>query len=87
MSYGCYECHGTVAQGNYFVGPPLAPKPIPFAVLVTYIRRPSGQMPSYSTSILPDRDAADIYAYLLSILPAKPVGAIPLLSHFSVTPK
>ena len=60
MSYGCYECHGTVAQGNYFGAPHLAPHPIPFAALLGYIRKPAGQMPSYAASILPEKDVSDI---------------------------
>ena len=30
LKYGCYECHGTLGQGNGFSGPTLAPHPIPF---------------------------------------------------------
>lgn len=87
MNYGCYECHGTVAQGNYNGIPHLAPHPLPYAALVGYIRRPSGQMPAYSAAILPDKDAADIWTYLSSIPPGKAVSAIPLLSSVPTKPK
>jgi len=87
MKYGCYECHGTVAQGNYFGAPHLAPHPLPYAALVAYIRRPGGQMPSYSAKILPDRDAADIWAYLASIPVGKSSSAIPLLESTTTKPK
>ncbi len=86
-SYGCYECHGTVAQGNYNGIPHLAPHPLPFGALLSYIRRPSGQMPSYSAAILPDKDAADIWAYLASIPAGKPESEIPALSGTTTKPK
>ena len=87
MSYGCYECHGTVAQGNYFGAPHLAPHPIPFAALLGYIRKPAGQMPSYAASILPEKDVSDIYAYLSSIPAGKTAPEIPMLSGVTTKPK
>jgi ubiquinol-cytochrome c reductase cytochrome c subunit len=87
MKYGCYECHGTVAQGNYNGIPHLAPHPLPEAALIGYIRRPSGQMPSYSAAILPDKDAADIWAYLASIPAGKTAAEIPALSAISTKSK
>ena len=80
MKYGCYTCHGTQASGNYFSGIKIAPHPLPFGVISKYIRNPAGDMPSYSTKILPDKDLADIYAYLLSIPVGKAAGDIPLLN-------
>jgi ubiquinol-cytochrome c reductase cytochrome c subunit len=87
MKYGCYECHGTLGQGNYFSGPRIAPHPLPFAVISRYIRKPTGQMPSYSTAILPERDLADIRAYLATIPSGKPATAIPLLNGVATKPK
>jgi ubiquinol-cytochrome c reductase cytochrome c subunit len=87
LKYGCYECHGTVAQGNYMGIPHLAPHPLPQAALIGYIRRPSGQMPSYSAAILPDKDAADIWAYLASIPAGKSAASIPALSGVNTKPK
>src|SRR5271170_2338308 len=76
---GCYECHGTQAQGG--TGPKLAPKPLPLAALSAFVRKPSGGMPPYTSKVLPDSELADIYAYLLSI-PAPPaLKDIPLLSQ------
>jgi ubiquinol-cytochrome c reductase cytochrome c subunit len=87
LKYGCYECHGTQAQGNYTGIPHLAPHPIPQAALLAYIRKPGGEMPSYSAAILPDRDAEDIWAYLNSIPAAKPPGDIPALAGVNTKPK
>jgi mono/diheme cytochrome c family protein len=86
MRDGCYECHGTVAQGGGAraggVGPMLAPKPPPFSAVLSQLRRPADLMPAYSTAILSDQDAANIYAYLQSIGPGKSAAAIPLLSGY-----
>jgi ubiquinol-cytochrome c reductase cytochrome c subunit len=87
LKYGCYECHGTVAQGNYTGIPHLAPKPIPLPALLAYIRKPGGEMPSYSAAILPDKDAADIWAYLASLPATKPVSSIPALASVSTKAK
>jgi hypothetical protein len=86
MSFGCYECHGTVGQGNYGTGARIAPHPPPWSVVNSYVRRPSGDMPSFSVKILPDATLADIYAYLMSIPEGKPGSALPLLSS-TMTPK
>ena len=87
MSYGCYECHGTMAQGNYFGGPHLAPSPPAWAVVSAYVRKPALQMPSFNAKILPERDLADIYAYLRSIPPAKSPSQIPALAGVSTSSK
>jgi len=72
---GCYECHGTVAQGG--TGPRLAPRPLAATALAAYIRKPGPGMPPYSEKVLTDAEAADIRAYLASI--AEPPKDIPLL--------
>jgi ubiquinol-cytochrome c reductase cytochrome c subunit len=86
LSFGCYECHGTVGQGNYGTGARIAPKPPPWSVVSSYVRRPSGDMPSFSVKILPDATLADIYAYLMSIPAGKPGSQIQLLNS-TMTPK
>ncbi|HXP92704.1 MAG TPA: cytochrome c [Candidatus Binatia bacterium] len=92
---GCYECHGYQGQGNGRrgqgggggdVGPIIAPKPPAWASFVKQVRTPRQIMPTYSTNILSDKDAADIYAYLLSIPDAKDPKAIPLLNGVTLTP-
>ena len=81
MSYGCYECHGTMAQGNYFGGPHLAPSPLPWAAVSAYVRKPALQMPSFNAKILPDKDLADIYGFLQSLKAPPSVKDIPLLNN------
>jgi len=87
LSYGCYECHGTVGQGNYGTGAMIAPHPPPWSVVSAYVRKPSGNMPSFSTKILPDKDLADIYAYLQSIPAGKAYTQLPILNATTMKPK
>jgi ubiquinol-cytochrome c reductase cytochrome c subunit len=87
LSYGCYECHGTVGQGNYGTGAMIAPHPPPWPVVNAYVRKPAGNMPSFSTAILPDKDLADIYAYLQSIPAGKTYSQLPILSSTTLKPK
>jgi len=76
---GCYQCHGYEAQGAAPTGPRLGPKPVAYAQFQKYVRQPTGQMPPYTVRSIPDKDLADIYAFLQS-LPAPPAAeSIPAL--------
>ncbi|SRR5258706_6826179 len=66
VKYGCYECHGREGQGSSMTGPRLAPNPIPFDALVSYVRRPMREMPPYTDKVVSDQELADIYAFLKS---------------------
>lgn len=77
---GCYQCHGREAQGGLETGPRLGPKPIPFAALQKYVRQPTGQMPPYTAKVVPDKDLADIYAFLQTVAAPPPAKSIPLLN-------
>ena len=63
---GCYQCHGREGQGSIVTGPRIAPDPVPFDVLVSYLRKPTGEMPPYTAKVVSDQDLADIYAFLKS---------------------
>ena len=76
---GCYECHGREGQGSIMSGPRIAPDPPPFEVVSTYIRKPKGEMPPYTIKVLPDKDLADIYAFLESRPQPPTAKAMPLL--------
>jgi len=67
VSVGCYQCHGYEAQGSTATGPRLGPRPLPFAALSRYVRRPSGQMPPYTAKVVSDAELADVYAFLQSL--------------------
>ena len=79
--YGCYECHGREAQGGGYNGPRLAPDPVPFSVVQSYIRHPQGEMPPYTEKVVSDKDLADIYAFLRSQPEPPPVKSFPILNH------
>lgn len=78
---GCYECHGYQGQGAAQTGAArVGPPQLSFDGFKTYIRKPTNQMPPYTAKAVPDKDVADIYAYLKSI-PMPPKGKdIPLLN-------
>jgi mono/diheme cytochrome c family protein len=78
VSDGCYECHGREGQGAS-TGPRLAPRPPTFTTFSRYVRRPTGQMPPYTTKVLSDSDLADIHAFLQSQPQPPSAASIPLL--------
>ncbi len=81
MADGCYECHGRMGQGAAQTGAArIGPPILPFEAFQGYVRSPANNMPPYSAKAVPDKDLADIYAYLKSI-PMPPKGKdIPLLN-------
>jgi mono/diheme cytochrome c family protein len=83
---GCYQCHGRQGQGGSAAppgsfGPRLAPPRIPVEALRLYVRHPSGGMPPYTEKVLSDAEIDDVYAFLKTISPPKPVKDIPLLNE------
>lgn len=78
LSDGCYECHGTVAQGGP-AAPRIGPDPLPLAVIIKYVRHPSGQMPPYTARVISDAQLADIHAFLESLPHPPQPDSIPLL--------
>ena len=80
MRAGCWQCHGTLGQGGA-AGPKLAPDPLPFDALSTFVRTTNRAMPAYREEILSDADLADLYAYLQSIPQGPDPKTIPLLNR------
>jgi mono/diheme cytochrome c family protein len=80
QKYGCFGCHGTEGQGSPVTGPKLAPNPLPYDALASFVRTSNGAMPPFREAILPNEDLADIYAYLQSIKPGPDYKSIPLLN-------
>ena len=79
-AYGCYQCHGYQGQGSN-AGARLAPKPIPLAAMIAYVRKPAGVMPPVTAKVVSDAEIADIRAYLETV-PAPPdVKSIKLLNQ------
>jgi mono/diheme cytochrome c family protein len=77
--YGCYECHGRQAQGSLLLGPRLGPDPVPFEVVISYIRKPTGEMPPYTDKVVSDKEVADIYVFLQSLPHPPAAKTIPIL--------
>ncbi len=78
---GCYQCHGYGGQGGS-AGARLAPKPIPVAALIAYVRHPpDGDMPVYTSKVMSDAELTDVWAYLKSIPPAPAAKDIPILNR------
>src|SRR5207248_5896106 len=76
----CYQCHGYEAQGGS-AGARLAPRPIPYAQLLKYVRHPTGEMPPFTEKVVKDSELTDIYAFLRAQPPAPDVDKIPLLKQ------
>ena len=79
LKNGCWQCHGYQGQGGV-TGPKLAPDPIPFETLSTFVRTTNRAMPPFREEILSNDDLADIYAYLQSIPKGPDAKSIPLLN-------
>jgi mono/diheme cytochrome c family protein len=75
-TYRCYACHGFDAQTG---SPRLVPMTRAQDAFITYVRKPATPgMPKFAET--PERDLADVYAYIRSIPPAAaPAQSIPLL--------
>jgi len=69
-----------VGQGGA-AGPKLAPDPLPFDALSSFVRTTNRQMPAYREEVLSDADLADLYAYLNSIPQGPDAKTIPLLNQ------
>jgi ubiquinol-cytochrome c reductase cytochrome c subunit len=76
---GCYQCHGREGQGATATGPRLNQNLITFDRFVTYIRKPTGEMPPYTAKVVSDQDAADIFAFMQSLPKPPAADSIPLL--------
>jgi mono/diheme cytochrome c family protein len=82
MSYGCFECHGTVGQGaTQTGGVRIGPPAISLEAMIQYLHHPTGEMPPYTSKVVSDQDLADIYAYLKSQPQPPPGKDIPLLNQ------
>ena len=74
--YGCSDCHGLLGQGAPTSGPRIAPNPLPLAAFIRSVRAPSLQMPPYTVKVMPDRELADVRAYLATVPKPAPVTAV-----------
>ncbi len=83
LADGCFECHGRAGQGGNFnyATPALAQIALPVDSFVAFLREAPNDMPSFSSNVLSDKDAADIHAFLQSLPGPRPAKDIPLLNQ------
>jgi mono/diheme cytochrome c family protein len=83
LADGCFACHGRAGQGGAmnYPAPAIAQVEMPLESFLAYLRDAPNDMPAYSTSVLSDKEAADIYAFLRSLPGRKPIKDFPLLNE------
>lgn len=69
IATGCFECHGRAGQGGAFntPAPRLAQTQLPFEGFEGQLRNPTNDMPAYSEQAMPQKDVADIYAFVRAL--------------------
>ena len=86
--YACYACHGYGGIGRHNIANQASGVFVNEQVFLLYLRARGDQNPSFSTqtmphypaSSLPDEDALDIYAYIMTLVDEPPdVEDIPAL--------
>jgi mono/diheme cytochrome c family protein len=87
--YLCSACHGFSGQNG--VGARLVPMKLTQAAFMAYVRHPHDTptgMPPYTAKVMPDRQLADIYAYIKSLPDStKTAKDIPILNDILYSQK
>jgi mono/diheme cytochrome c family protein len=83
LAVGCMYCHGRAGQGGAmnYPAPPLAKTELPFDGFKGVLRQSLRDMPAYVEAVLPDKDVADIYAFLQSLPGRRPAKDIAILNN------
>jgi mono/diheme cytochrome c family protein len=83
LAVGCFMCHGRSGQGGAmnYPAPPIAKVEMPAEAFVAFLREAPNDMPAYSASVLSDKEATDIHAFLQSLPGRKPAKDFPLLNQ------
>jgi len=79
----CFTCHGRAGQGGAFnyPAPSLAALELPVEAFQAFLREPPNDMPAYSTALLSDKEAADMWAWLHALPGRTPAKDFPLLNQ------
>jgi mono/diheme cytochrome c family protein len=79
----CFTCHGRAGQGGAFnyPAPALAALELPVEAFQAFLREPPNDMPAYSSALLSDQEAADMWTWLHSLPGRKPAKDFPLLNQ------
>jgi mono/diheme cytochrome c family protein len=80
---GCSYCHGTAGQGGggRTGGLRLSNMGISYPAFLSQLRQPANEMPPYVEAALPEKDAADIYAFIASLPKPPDVKSVPILNN------
>jgi mono/diheme cytochrome c family protein len=85
VKFGCFGCHDYSGQGGNgaATGPRLIGLPMTQPAFIAYLRSPSRpqNMPPYTSKVMTDAQAADLYAYIKTFQPAPAAKDIPLLNQ------
>jgi len=83
LADGCFTCHGRMGEGGNYYGltPILAKTQLPFEGFTQQLRDPVRVMPPYAETVLSDKEAADIYAFLQTLPGKRPAKDFPLLNN------
>jgi mono/diheme cytochrome c family protein len=83
LADGCFACHGSAGQGGAmnYPAPAIAQVEMPVESFLAYLRNAPNDMPAYSTSVLSDKEATDIHAFLRALPGRKPTKDFPLLNQ------
>lgn len=85
MRVGCYLCHGTNGQSNYYAARTLTPNTLSPEAIGQFIRSNSGLMPVYPKEVLSDNEIIDIVAFLKTIPPSPSADSIDILKELKPT--
>jgi mono/diheme cytochrome c family protein len=69
LAVGCFLCHGRAGQGGALnaPAPSLAKTQLPFEGFKGQLRTPINDMPAYTDAVMPEKQVADIYAFVQSL--------------------
>ena len=83
LAVGCMYCHGRAGQGGAmnYPAPPLAKTELPFEGFKGVLRQSLRDMPAYVEAVLPDKEVADIFAFLQSLPGRRPAKDIAILNN------
>jgi len=82
-TYYCWACHGSLGRAGG-AAPAITPSTRTDLELITYLRKPAGGMPPYTSKVVSEQELADIAAYMRSIPAGTPdPKTIPLLQEIN----
>ena len=80
LEHGCYSCHGYNGIGRHEIANDASGFLVNETIFTTYLRLraelnpmlPANSMPNYSAEVLSDEEAADVFAYIKTLVDDPP---------------